>query len=410
MSIQVLEKPGDLSGRIGRGIGKGLSEQLPKEVQRQRLAYGLKSLQDSQNQGQPLTPIDQISRLMQSGADLSDVQHLVPYLQQQGARTEAARKQQGQKQPQENVTQNQQAQQVNQNANNVPSQALETGHNPNRIINTRESIREKGSQLTQQNPYQFPTLDAGIAEAEKLALNQENNITDANKEFDNILGTLTQKGGQSYSDVLGIQKEAFRKKAEDAVINGEMSAKEAARKYGNEALNFAKSRSNLRTISPRAVFTNSQKDNRKNIDEVRKEYEKYGLADEFRNELIGDIHYSPGYATYLAYPPSSEVKKELSSTQNLSKIVHGFNKRESEAKLVDRISKNMTEKDNPLGIAWALNKKGYDPNIILDEFEKRYKDGKLRLNANQARDLTQKRSKMVPSFNDLLTSSFTGDF
>ena len=39
MSYQV--KPGSLAGRLGSGIGKGLAEQLPQEMERGRLAQGL---------------------------------------------------------------------------------------------------------------------------------------------------------------------------------------------------------------------------------------------------------------------------------------------------------------------------------------------------------------------------------
>lgn len=70
-------------GRIGTGLGQGLAQQLPQEIERGRLASGLKSLSDQQG----LTPFQQFSALasipgitpqmIQSGAEL---------LKQQGIR------------------------------------------------------------------------------------------------------------------------------------------------------------------------------------------------------------------------------------------------------------------------------------------------------------------------------------
>jgi hypothetical protein len=69
-------KPGNLFGRIGTELGKGLAEQIPKEVERTRLAQGLEAL----GQQQGLTPFQQLGRLatlpgvtpqlIQSGAEL----------------------------------------------------------------------------------------------------------------------------------------------------------------------------------------------------------------------------------------------------------------------------------------------------------------------------------------------------
>ena len=53
-------KQGNIFGRIGTGIGKGLAEQVPKEIERGRLASGLKQFeQDSGN----LNPMQQLARL-----------------------------------------------------------------------------------------------------------------------------------------------------------------------------------------------------------------------------------------------------------------------------------------------------------------------------------------------------------
>jgi len=57
MSYQV--KQGNIFGRLGSGIGQGLAEQLPKEIERSRLAQGLEDL--SQQQG--LSPTQKFAKL-----------------------------------------------------------------------------------------------------------------------------------------------------------------------------------------------------------------------------------------------------------------------------------------------------------------------------------------------------------
>lgn len=50
----------NIFGRIGTGIGQGLAEQLPKEIERGRLQSGLKQFEQDYQQ---LTPIQQLARL-----------------------------------------------------------------------------------------------------------------------------------------------------------------------------------------------------------------------------------------------------------------------------------------------------------------------------------------------------------
>ena len=83
-------KQGNIWGRLGTGVGKGLADQLPKEIERSRLASGLEDL--SKN-GQNLTPFQQFAKLsgtpgitpqmIQSGAEL---------LKHQGVRNAYAKK------------------------------------------------------------------------------------------------------------------------------------------------------------------------------------------------------------------------------------------------------------------------------------------------------------------------------
>lgn len=68
-------KQGNIFGRVGSGVGRGLSETLPQEMNRGRLSEGLKRLE-----GQSLSPIQQYASLIQSGANPEQISQILPYL------------------------------------------------------------------------------------------------------------------------------------------------------------------------------------------------------------------------------------------------------------------------------------------------------------------------------------------
>jgi len=85
-------KQGNIFGRIGTGFGQGLAEQLPKEVERSRLAYGLEKLANQKD----LTPFQQFAGLVsQPGSTPQIVQSGTELLRQQ-ARGKALTEFQGQ--------------------------------------------------------------------------------------------------------------------------------------------------------------------------------------------------------------------------------------------------------------------------------------------------------------------------
>jgi len=72
-----LIKQGNIFGRIGTGFGKGLAEQLPKEIERNRLSSGLRDLE---KEGSNLSHIQQYAKLIESGATPEHINHILPFL------------------------------------------------------------------------------------------------------------------------------------------------------------------------------------------------------------------------------------------------------------------------------------------------------------------------------------------
>lgn len=76
MTFQV--SPGNIFGRIGTSIGKGLAETIPKEAERYRLSQGLRDIESEK--GQQMTPLGRYAHLIQSGADPAQIAQLEPYI------------------------------------------------------------------------------------------------------------------------------------------------------------------------------------------------------------------------------------------------------------------------------------------------------------------------------------------
>ncbi len=386
--VQVISNPygGNVFGRLGAGIGKGISEELPKVVERERLASGLENLKNEKE------PLKQYAGLIRSGADASQVNQLFPLLQAQGARQEAL----------QNIPNRATSDMQSSNAPSASSGSY-------RLIGTPEAIRSEGARLSALNPAQFPTLESGVAEYEKRIANQEKQIARVDQRFQQVGETKLQKGGkETYADVLGDLQNTFRQKAEDDVLSGRLSDTQAAEKYTKEMLDFAKSRQNLKSIGGLSRFSTKPSVNKENLSQVRKEYEKVGQLESFADDLMSYHGLTDPYANYLTYPVSSN--KEINNEISKLKRERRFNifSETQERELADKFSKSIKSNDSPLAIALHLKEKGLDPRIFLNQFRKNYDQGKIpQMTERQAREL-EKQGNFSPSLGDLYLFAISG--
>lgn len=150
MSYQV--QPGNFAGRLGEGLGKGLAEQVPQEMQRHRLSEGLRNVQQN-----PGNQIENLIRLYSTpGVTPEMAQTLGPLLQQAAVKQNRQQKTGGQAtrtQPTQAGTQGQQAgfQPVGQGQQ---STAVMTQPTQQDIINSRnlnqQNINPQSMNLPQQ--------------------------------------------------------------------------------------------------------------------------------------------------------------------------------------------------------------------------------------------------------------------
>ncbi len=385
MAIQEISPSLNISGRIGKGFAEGLSQQLPKEIANQRLSSTLRNLEKK-----PGTPISMYADLIASGANPQDINQILPYVQAQGVKKEAAGKNlpmQGSAGQPPNPT----AQVSNDNGAGNGQVA-----NSLRRSGTLEAYRQRGSEIAAERPLQFPTQQLAEAEAQREYETQQAQIAKVGKGFESVLTKKLHKD-LTVSEVLGDLQQDFITQAEDAVLSGRMTEQQAANHFTKQALDFAKNRTNLENIGSYGINSSTAVANRRAIDATRKEYEKLGRLEEFKDDLKTYQGLSEDRAAELAFPVKSEpkIKSYLDSVNpTLAKRTGAteyvpFAGNKSVGKIADGLVPLITDKTSLSSIASDFNKKGYNGQDFLNEMNKKYKNGDLRLNERQVRELSK---------------------
>ena len=380
--VQTIEQ-GDIFGKIGKSIGQGVSEQ----AERSTLAQGLERI--AQNKG--LSEVQRYGQLLRLPGGAEHASTLIPAIRNQAALQELRTASPSIGTPPA----------VGSEQDRVPEPPQEVS----RRIGTPESIRGRAAERALRNPAQFPTLESAVAQEEKEYLNEKANIEQVNEEFQNILSTKLQKGGkESYADVLGDLQESFRKEAEDAVILGKMSPKEAVRHYTGEALDFAKSRQKLKEVGSLSWLSGSREGKKGSLSEIRKEYEKHDRLDEYKNDLITYEGLSDPAASRFTYPLSPEVKSAVKSASSIgSKLKSTF----SYDSIAKKIGNSIQDNDSLLGIAYDLEQNGLSGDKIMSTIQNLYNKDEIKLNSRQARELQSSRN-FRPTMNDVYYFSVGG--
>lgn len=336
MAIQVIERS-DPFGRIGKSFGEGLSEQIPKEVDRMRLSKGLQELEQ---QGGGLTPQQYFSRALQipgladrpqvvqslsdlarqqnlrriygqGGGNLQDIQASpeAPKLDdikfagidQRGSRTRAQRdREMGRDAVPSNFPD------AEAEATALPGLDVrnETGRQfePVKPWSTQRREDELGRELNRN-----PSLS--LSEAQQLVSEKEarersmpqaerevqewkkTTQKDLDDEFDTQLSTILQKEGKDiYSDLTGETLLNLKKQAaNDLQTNPELNAKKAAEKWIKKGKQLAEAKGELKVQANRGFFDKispyKKEETLKKLMAAEKIFAETGNRNEFFNIL-----------------------------------------------------------------------------------------------------------------------------
>lgn len=369
--VQIVEQQGDIFGRIGKGLGRGLSEQIPKEVERYKLSSGLRSLEQEVGN---LTPLQQLTRLssipgvtpqmVQSFGELARIQNqrnsYRNRLDQSGqVPTERAEEELQEASPDQKTRERLPLEnQVN------PAQAAmiaaSSGALDNRQRTSNVRPEERTAEIVNENPLNPAALtrlpwtpqqrDARILDyanqgflidkAEQLAsddeardlaepeayqkrLDQLNEKSDqARQEFRRQLETKLQKSGEGvFKDVTGEMLANMERGMErDLRERPNSSFKDVANDWSNRALNVAKAKDQLskmaQTTGLESLFKGDQDLNK--LRSYQEIFKKAGNSEEYYNLLRkapeeGGFGLSTQGAAAVAFPETKKVKEYINS-------------------------------------------------------------------------------------------------
>jgi hypothetical protein len=391
--VQVIEQLGNISGRIGKGFAQGLSEQLPKEIQRSRLAQGLENL--SQNQ-ENLNPLQQLAQLSRSGLDPSQIAQFIPYLQQLQQKQAYINKGQGVPGQGNAPTQPPQFQgnipSANQQPSAAPSQAQPSAPTTTEVVPSK--LQQNGlaspSQIQEykQNILQPPTfhdiqklatdyLASGItndvAQAQQMAnteltqnrASQQARNTELRNNLSQRMALDLQKGGLgNFGDVAGEIQQRLLDQGEYLVNRAGLSPEAASNEISRIINQLGKTATNTKTtgsvknwFTPTNTIVNQLKDQ-------RKEFSKYGFEEQFDDLATGEMGITPTKIASVLDPiKNSEVNQVLGRYKKGVRT----STEEMKSKDMDALIRSIKPTDNLLSIENELREKFLD----IDQFKER---------------------------------------
>ncbi len=420
-------KQGNIFGRIGKGIGQGLSEQVPKEIERARLSSGLKSLEKEKD----LDPTQFFTRAISlPGITPQIVQSLGELAKQRGQaaalgdfkKSEQEASKFPERQPSEPRT-------VGENVPSIttrtPIEATTTPYIPK----TLDEIYERAGERYNQNPafYKNDPQNAINAAIQEDAQEQSINAAlQGQRKGEQDVQNKIETGLQNQRQALGVKvPDNVYSSIEDKAINavkpkregGEgLTEHQAKKKYGNELDAISRDYESLNTVGRFSMLARSPTENKKLLKSIRQKFIERGDQENLADSYIADNGLSPSKAYYLAYPVSEN--KELNNSivklpklrretdlekYELPEVASQVRKKtlDISKKLAPLLGKN----GSPLSVAEELKVRGYDPDVWLDYIRDNRK--KLDLTESQGRQLDKPRN-FLPTMTDLWLFQLSG--
>ena len=424
--VQIIEQQGDIFGRIGKGIGQGLSDQLPKEVERSRLSSGLRSFGQ---EAQGLTPLQQLTRL-------AAIPGITPQMVQSFG--ELAKQQAFSK-----IFQDQQSAQANQPRDYIPRPEDFTSASPSDV--PQSATTKEGVQATLQ-PFVPPPYQQLVKEASEI-MNKNPGVS-----FDSALGAVQNKYNQeqAISEALirkrqleqDVQSKAetelsneiktlganipgdvlskIQNKAIEAVRSGKMTEKEASKVFGKESQDIDRQYQDISALG--GIISKDPKELQTTLKSLSNKFHERGDSRNLAQLLIKE-----GFSPPLAYAEAMPVSRNKALNKEMSSIpkFKGSPRRisspmdiplagrdiinQKEEKSLD-ISKKLApllgKDSSPMSVFYELEKKGYDPDVWRNYLIDNQQD--LDLTVNQVDELSKSRGLFQGAINDLWIKSFTG--
>lgn len=388
-SFKVNQAP--IAGRIGESLGKGLAEQIPKEVAQYRLSQGLQNF--AQNAGN-LSPLQQAAQYLSIPGLTPQAAQILPQLLQQQQQRQSLNQLGNEQQPNQQIQAS-----LNQAAGGKPNQAPETG------LQTREtteaalqnfvprSFQEKLAAAQQLPLYQSDPQgalniieqqdQAAAAQNQALQGRRQNQIGVENKIKSN-LGTLNQRynnvvPGDVLTDIENDTLNSIKSKSQ----GGEELTEGQAEKRGADRLKeVSRQYQSLKTLGGISNYYRNPKTTINGLNVLQKQFKERDDLRNFADSIVAETNMSAPKAYSIAYP-ISDYPKVNEFISNLP-ILKG-NVPDTTGDIAPILFKKMGTEASPLAIANALDAKGYNGNAFL----KYARDNQDKLSPNQVEQLTK---------------------
>jgi hypothetical protein len=431
--VQIIPQDPNPFGRLGAGIGQGLSESIPKEIERYRLSSGLKDLAKNANSLSPLEAYSQAASI--PGITPAMLQALPEIIRQQkmgkGLSDFSNQRQDGQGRGgqgnQQNPFQDQnqgQQEQKKGSSSITTTDPIEATTKPY-IPPTYDEILSRAGQLYQQNPQLYPTPEAAMKGAQDEASAAQNRNTALQNQrigeqtVQNSVRDELSKQAQSLGvNIPGTVLSDIQDRAIEDVRSGKYTELQAAKEYGKELDDISRDYKAIENVGVGRLLTRTPQGNKDALKNLQKKFKERDDLENFANTMISENNLSPSKAFYLAYPVSDN--KELNNTINSIKDINPkinpksslpistISNEEKELKTLEvakKIAPKMNKNDSPLAIAEELKSKGYDPRTWMNYISKN--SDKLNLSKKQGRELDH-NTDFTPTIDDLWMFYFSG--
>ena len=443
--VQIIEQS-DRFGKIGKAFGEGLSEQLPKEMDRYYLSQGLKQFEkDAPN----LTPTQKMTRLysirgitpqmIQTYGELQKNQGNRGYYG--GPRGNAP----GDKRY-DNTTPTSQEPALENNMPKGPGNVIEPPKStksggvggatktpaqtqndeaPKEVVTgnplaenlmplippTPQERRDGIGQILDQDPYMTPDeasrifdrnweqKQKGLEARQARYAKSEGVRAEAVKALDSDLELKLQKkleGKELFKDLSGEQINHLRRGMMNDLATTDMSIPQATDKWSNIGLEIAKTDNQVQKALTAWEMPESTL---KSLDAAGKIYSNYGMQETYKNKLVAE-GFSPQYASLIAYPRSNSAKNAIANYKP-SKNITGIGAEKNGTKWAKKISEVITTKDSFIAIAQELKRKNpyFDEGAYFDYLRKNQDE--IGVTDAQRQEIIRGETKLIPNWKDI---------
>lgn len=437
---QVIEQQGSPLGRLGKGIGKGLADTIPKEIDRYRLASGLEKFEKESKGKSPFQQAVDFYKIPGATAEMGYT--LFPLLQNEQRNAAAGKFGEGKE-----------GQQKRPGATNVQVTAMgdegnlkpyRKGQMPSKQAEMG-SLKPRSSTEAQTTPYVKPSADQMYQEAvrrhqenpglyktpeEALPLVQANaQAEEANYREQQsaglaqdavkakVLGSIEQAWAKekTLAGIPGTMQSKIFEKAENELANGTKSEKEIISEARDAGKEIAQAHTNLTAAKP--SWFESPKNIRTALPNIRKTFEKYDGLEEFQDLLSGELGFSPQIAARRAYPLNKQEKTFIKDFFDVpgtkpeydAESLSFFNEynpeqvKKSSVAFADDIADFAHEGTSVLSLIAEAQRNHLSPQIIIKRLSRNMEDGLWTPNDRQQREL-QKVIPDLPTLGDFYIS------